>query len=681
MRKVLFSPVWSVLLLGLLAWVYSINPPFLESIKLRYFDTLIVNQQPVENNIYTVNIDEPSLEAYGQWPWPRGDYGSLIEDLYARGAGLVVFNVLMSETDRSGEDATLALTMQQLPVIVTMLGAEDNKNEAVNPGATIVNSDFLNTIPSVPGIIANIPDIEFSAVGSGITNSWPEVDGVTRRIPLVVESGGTLYPNVTMEVLRVLAGDPSFQIKLSPMGVDKLRIPAYGIIQTSPTGEVWIDWSQRSKSVSAVDLPDDFAGGIVFVGPTAAGLTQPLATAAGSVFPHEVQAAMLGTVFNESNISRHPDAEQWAELAALVVAGLLLIGLARWTYVGIAFFVLSVGGGVYFSYWIFQTENLLVDGFIPAAFLLLVGLKRYVIKFVDEFLQKNAIKKQFAGYASPTVVKLLQENPDLIKKGSKKEVSIVFSDLRGFTPLGESFGDDVQGLTKIMNGYMDAITEPVLDANGMIIKYIGDASMHIHNAPIDDPNHAKTAVQCGLDMLKAVEKFNEEVIIPSGRPVVGMGAGINTGLGYLGEMGSTKRHSYDVLGDAVSTAARVESKCKEYGCLLLVGESTYEQTKDDFFYLKVDDLQVKGKSVGLSIYTVLDNPQETWKITQKHHQGMHDLYRMQLFDEAIEQCKMIRRSFDGQMEGYYDMWIERCEYMKTQALPSDWNGVFIATSK
>ena len=681
MRKILFSPLWSILLLGLLAWVYSINPPFLESIKLRYFDTLIVNQQPVENNIYTVNIDEPSLEAYGQWPWPRGDYGSLIEDLYARGAGLVVFNVLMSETDRSGEDATLALTMQQLPVIVTMLGAEDNKNEAVNPGATIVNSDFLNTIPSVPGIIANIPDIEFSAVGSGITNSWPEVDGVTRRIPLVVESGGTLYPNVTMEVLRVLAGDPSFQIKLSPMGVDKLRIPAYGIIQTSPTGEVWIDWSQRSKSVSAVDLPDDFAGGIVFVGPTAAGLTQPLATAAGSVFPHEVQAAMLGTVFNESNISRHPDAEQWAELAALVVAGLLLIGLARWTYVGIAFFVLSVGGGVYFSYYMFATQNLLIDGFIPAAFLLLVGVKRYVIKFVDEFLQKNAIKKQFAGYASPTVVKLLQENPDLIKKGSKKEVSIVFSDLRGFTPLGESFGDDVQGLTKIMNGYMDAITEPVLDANGMIIKYIGDASMHIHNAPIDDPNHAKTAVQCGLDMLKAVEKFNEEVIIPSGRPVVGMGAGINTGLGYLGEMGSTKRHSYDVLGDAVSTAARVESKCKEYGCLLLVGEATYEETKDDFFYLKVDDLQVKGKSVGLSIYTVLDNPKETWKITQKHHEGMHNLYRMQMFDEAIEQTKIIRRSFDGQMEGYYDMWIERCEYMKTQALPSDWNGVFIATSK
>ena len=681
MKKLIFSPLWSIIVLGILAWVMYINPPFLESLKLRYFDTLIINQESVENNIFTVNIDEASLEEYGQWPWPRGDYGSLIEDLYARGAGLVVFNVLMSETDRQGEDQMLALTMEQLPVIVTMLGAEENKNEPINPGATIVNSDYLYTIPSVPGIIANVPDIEFSAVGSGITNSWPEIDGVTRRIPLVVESGGTLYPNVTMEVLRVIAGDPSFQIKLSPMGVDKLRIPQFGIIQTSPTGEVWIDWSQKSKSYSAVDLPDDFAGGIVFVGPTAAGVTQPLATAAGSVFPHEVQAAMLGTVFNESNIARQPDAEQWAELAAFVAAGMILILIARWTYVGIAFFVLAVSGSLYGSYYIFAQYGLLVDGAIPAAFLVLVGLKRYVLKFLDEFLQKQAIKKQFEGYASPTVVKLLQENPDLIKKGTKREVSIVFSDLRGFTPLGESFGDDVQGLTRIMNGYMDAITQPVLDADGMIIKYIGDASMHIHGAPVDDEQHAKTAVQTGLYMLRAVEQFNERVIIPEGRPPVGMGAGINTGLGYLGEMGSTKRHSYDVLGDAVSTAARVESKCKEYGCLLLVGENTYKATKDDFFYLKVDDLQVKGKSVGLSIYTVLDHGTPAWAVPQRKHEAMHEAYKAQDFDEAIRLCKTVYTSFDHKMEKYYDMWIERCEYMKTQDLPSDWNGVFIATSK
>jgi len=681
MKRLIFSPLWSILVLGILSYVFYINPNFVESLRLRYFDQLIINQQPVENNIYTVDIDEATINAYGQWPFPRGDYAELINDLYNRGAGLVVFNVLMSEPDRSGEDQILAETMQQLPVIVTMLGAEENKNEPINPGATIVNSDYIYTIPSVPGIIANINDIENSAVGSGITNSWPEIDGVTRRIPLVVESGGTLYPNVTMEVLRVLAGDPSFQIKLSPMGVDKLRIPQFGIIQTSPTGEVWIDWSQRSKRYSAVDLPDDFAGGIVFVGPTAAGVTQPLATAAGSVFPHQIQAAMLGTVFNESNISRHPDAKQWAELAALIGAGILLIALARWTYVGIAFFIMSVGGFIGVSIYVFNTQNILIDGATISAFLLLVGLKRYVLKFLDEFLQKQAIKKQFEGYASPAVVRILQESPELVKQGIKKDVSIVFSDLRGFTPLGESFGDDVQGLTRIMNGYMDAITEPVLDADGMIIKYIGDASMHIHNAPIDDPHHPKTAVQCGLDMLKAVEKFNEEVIIPDGRPPVGMGAGINTGLGYLGEMGSTKRHSYDVLGDAVSTAARVESKCKEYGCLLLVGEATYEETKTDFFYLKVDDLQVKGKSVGLKIYTVLDDTAPAWRTAQKKHEQMHEDYRAQRFDDAIDKCRLLYTHFDHKMEGYYDMWIERCEYMKTQDLPEDWNGVFVATSK
>jgi adenylate cyclase len=158
----------------------------------------------------------------------------------------------------------------------------------------------MYVIPSVPGITANVDVIESNAVGSGIINTFPEIDGVTRRAPLVFESGGTLYPNVTMEVLRVLAGDPSFQIKLSPLGVDKLRIPQFGIIPTNEAGEVWIDWSQGYNSVSLSDLPNDFGGAVVFVGTTASGITQPVATAMGSVFPHEIQAAMLGTVFNES---------------------------------------------------------------------------------------------------------------------------------------------------------------------------------------------------------------------------------------------------------------------------------------------------------------------------------------------------------------------------------------------
>jgi adenylate cyclase len=562
MKKILLSPIWSILLLGLFAWLHTINPSFIESLRLRYFDQLIVNQEVVPNNIYSVNIDEDAITEYGQWPFPRHVYSEFIIDLYNRGAGLVVLNILMSEPDRSGGDEDLAITMQQVPIILTMLGAEENKNEAINPGASIINSDYISLIPSVPGIIANINELETNAVGSGIINTFPEIDGVTRRAPLVFESGGNLFPNVTLEVLRVLAGDPSFQIKLSPLGVDKLRIPQFGMIPTNEVGEVWIDWSQGYQSESIMNLPDDLGGAVVFVGPTAAGTIQPISTAIGGVYPQEIQAAMLGTVFNESNITRHADAKAWGELAALVVAGLLIIGLSYWTFVGIGVFVLTIGGFIGGSIYVFQSSNLLIDGITISAMLFLVGSLRYIVKFVDEFLQKQAIKKQFAGYASPTVVKLLQENPSLVKDGMKKEVSIVFSDLRGFTPLGESFGDDVAGLTRIMNGYMDAITEPVLDADGMIIKYIGDASMHIHNAPINDPSHASNSVLTAFKMLKAVDRFNEEVIIPDGRPPVGMGAGINTGLGYIGEMGSTKRHSYDVLGDAVSTAARVESKCK-----------------------------------------------------------------------------------------------------------------------
>jgi adenylate cyclase len=216
----------------------------------------------------------------------------------------------------------------------------------------------------------------------------------------------------------------------------------------------------------------------------------------------------------------------------------------------------------------------------------------------------------------------------------------------------------------------------------MVIKYIGDASMHVHNAPNDDPNHPDTAVETGLRMLRAVEKFNEEFVKPEGRPPVGMGAGINTGVGYLGEMGSTARHSYDVLGDAVSTAARIESKCKEYGCLLLVGGATVEQCKQDWFFLKVDDLAVKGKTVGVAIYTVLDGMNEiSDRKSQKLHEQMHESYRAQKFDQAITECNKLMRHFDGKMEGYYKMWIERCEFQKTQKLPKDWNGVFIAQSK
>ena len=678
--KRLLSPWWALITLTALVYAFAVPNNFIQSIKLNYFDQLIVNQEPVENNIYVAEIDEAALELYGQYPFPRNIYSDIIKDLYARGAGLVVWNVMMPEVDRLGGDAELAETMMALPVILASRPSDKTVNEPINPGAAIINSDYLDTILPYGGIIANIPELENNSVGAGIVSTEPEIDGVVRRMPTVAVVDGILYPSLALETLRVIAGDPSFQIKLSPLGVDKMRIPQFGVIPTDAEGRVWIDWSQRNKSASITNLPDNLEGAVVIVDVTAAGIANPVPTALGAQYAGTTQAAVLGTMFAGTNIQRPQWAAQ-AELLALAIGGLLLILLSRWMWVGLATTVVLIGSVVPYSMYAYAHEKVLLDVTAPVITFVLIALQVYGIKFVREFLEKQAIKKQFAGYASPTVVKLLQENPSLIKDGTKREVSIVFSDLRGFTPLGESFGDDVKGLTTIMNGYMDAITEPVLEADGMIIKYIGDASMHIHNAPIDDPHHPRTAVATGLKMLKAVEKFNEEVIIPQGRPAVGMGAGINSGLGYIGEMGSTKRHSYDVLGDAVSTAARIESKCKEYGCLLLVGGATVEQCKDDFFFLKVDDLAVKGKTVGVAIYTVLDDIKKHYETSKRRHEDMHKLYQQQRFQEAIEACNKLKPQFEGKMEKYYDMWIERCEYMLTQDLPESWDGIFVATSK
>ena len=678
LKKILISPWTAVITLAVIVFISLQQPTFLESVKLRYFDTLITSQPEQQTTISTVNIDESALEKYGQWPFSRDIYADIIQDLYARGAGLVVFNVLMPEQDRLGKDSVLAKTMEEYPVVLPNFGSDKTKNTPRNPGAVMIG-DPTGKVVEYPGIVASIDELESRAYGTGISTTFPEVDGVTRRMPMVIKSGDTLYPSMALEVLRILAGDPSFQIKFSDIGIDKLRVPQFGILSTDSVGRIWIDYQQRPQSYSLTELPETFDSGIVIVGTSAQGIANPIATSRGEVWPQDMQASVIATLVQGINIQR-PDWASGAELLALVGISLLLLILSRWVYVGLGASIVVLGAIVPATGYLYANYLMLFDATLILGGGILVVLHAYGVKFVSEFLQKQEIKKQFAGYASPTVVRMLQENPGLIKDGMKREISICFSDLRGFTPLGESFGDDVKGLTKIMNGYMDAITQPILDADGMVIKYIGDASMHVHNAPNDDPNHAKNAVQTGLNMLKAVVKFNDK-IVAEGRPPVGMGAGINTGLGYLGEMGSTARHSYDVLGDAVSTAARIESKCKEYGCVLLVGQATYEQTKDDFFYLKVDDLAVKGKTVGVGIWTVLDDVVKPYYTSQKKHQEMYAFYQAQQFNKASTLCHQLKSQFGGEMSGYYDMWIERCEYMKTQNLPADWDGIFHASTK
>jgi adenylate cyclase len=539
--------------------------------------------------------------------------------------------------------------------------------------------EWLDQIIQYPGIIANVPQLENSAAGVGIVNTLPEVDGVNRRMPLIVSVDEKLYPAMSLETLRVAAGDSTFQVKLVEGGVEKMRIPKFGPVSTDPLGRIWIDWSQQSKSVSLSNLPKDFGGAIVIVGPTAAGIGNPLPTSKGAVWPHEVQASVIATMANGVVIER-PDYADGVEILALLAFGVLLIFLSRWTYVGICATVVIVGAVVPSTIYAFSTWLILSDATAITFGLIIVALHTYGVKFVSEFLQKQAIKKQFAGYCSKEVVELLQKDPDLIKRGVRKDVSVMFSDLRGFTPIGEHYGDDVAGLGKYMNGYMDAISQPMLDNKGMVIKYVGDASMHIHGAPIEDENHARTIVKVGLEMLDAVDEYTK-LMEAQGLPPAAMGWGCNTGIGFIGEMGSTERHSYDILGDMVSTAARLEARCKAYGVLCIVGAETYNRTKDDFFYLLLDNLQPKGKTVADLIYTVLRTKGADYTRNKIAHDVMHDLYRQKQFDEAAAMCAKMKGTFGGQMDKYYKMWIERCEFMKQQDLGDNWNGEFVAHEK
>jgi adenylate cyclase len=683
MKKILLSPWTALLTLALILSIRIADPAFVESIRLRYFDTLIVNKAPVENNIVTVNIDEAALDKYGQWPFPRTEYAKIIRELYERNAGLVVLNILMPESDRTGGDNTLGQTLKQYPVILPNIPSDRTKNTPRNPGASILNPEFQDRVIQYPGMIANVPQLENAAAGVGTTNTLPEIDGVNRRIPLVVSVDGKLYPNLSLEILRVVAGDPSFQIKLSELGVEKMRIPQFGPITTDSLGRVWIDWSQKNTSVSLMDLPKDLNGAVVIVGTSAAGIGNPLATAQGSMWPQDVQAAVLGTMFNQVNIQR-PDWADGAEILSILAAGILLLFLTRWTYVGLISMVVVITAGIAGSWYLYSSSLWLFDATAFTVSVVLVSLHAYGVKFVSEFLQKQQIKKQFGTYLSPAMVEKLQKNPELLQLGGdSRELSIMFTDVRGFTSISEHYGKDVQGLTRIMNRYMTAMTKKIIDNNGTLDKYIGDAQMAFWNAPLDDANHAKNAVRTGLQMMGSLDAFNAEVTA-EGIPPFGMGLGINTATVVVGNMGSDQRFDYTCLGDGVNLAARLEGQSKPYGVKIVLGAATAAQVEDEYFILELDCIAVKGKKEGVNIYTVLETDPGAmagYILARETHNAMLVEYRTQRFDSAITLCNELMNEFDDQMIHYYENWIERCNEMKSQSLPKDWDGVYRATSK
>ena len=669
MKSLLLSPWTALITLIIIVSVVFTGPTFVESVKLRYFDTLITKQKETVNNIYTVNIDEATLDRYGQWPFKRDQYANLIAQLYAHNAGLVVWDIMMPEADRMGGDKALADTLKDHPVILANAPSQVSKNKAKKPGSAIIGAEHVNRIYNYPGIIANIPLLEDAAVGVGMINTLPEIDGVNRRLPLFISYNNNVYPSLPLEVLRVMSGDSTFQVKLNENGVEKMRIPSFRPIATDSLGQIWVDWSQKANQVSAVNLPKDFNKAIVIVGASAAGIGNPIATSLGSVWPQDMQAAVIGTLVNNVNIER-PDWAPGAELLALILISIILLVLSRWVYIGLGVGVLLLGSIIPVSMYLFDTYKILFDSVVPVAGVILVMLHVYGVKFISEFLQKQQIKKQFGSYLSPAMVEKLQKNPELLKLGGDtRELSIMFTDVRGFTTISEHYGKDVQGLTKIMNRYMTAMTSKIIENNGTLDKYIGDAQMAFWNAPLDDKDHAILAVKTALEMLGDLDEFNTE-IFKEGIPPFGMGLGINTGDVVVGNMGSVQRFDYTCLGDPVNLASRLEGQSKNYGVRIVLGPKTAEYVKDAYSIVEMDCIAVKGKTEGVKIYTVGKT------VAYMHNEYLKEYYRGD-WTKAIDWAKKMINNDDVTIKQYYELMIERLE----EGLPANWDGTYRATSK
>ena len=668
--KVLTSPWTALLTLVLIMGIRIADPAFVESVRLRYFDTLVTGKPAEVTGVHVVNIDEKALERYGQFPFSRDAYAGIIRDLYSRNAGLVVFNVLTPDGDRMGRDAAYVAALQKYPTVLPSVGSTQGRNKPRQPGSATIGPYGLDQFVNYPGIIANIPAVESAAAGVGITNTLPEIDGVVRRMPMVVAVDGRLYPSLAMEVMRVAAGDTTFQVKINESGVEKMRIPAFGPVTTDSLSRIWIDWSLQPERHSLMDLPNTFDGEIVIVGVSAAGLANPVATSLGEMLPQDLQAVVIGTVIanrDRTAIAR-PNWADGAEIIALVLLAVGLIFLSRWTYVGIITSVVVLGVCIPISRLVYSSHSWLLDGTLVVGGLVLVLLHTYGIKFVSEFLQKQQIKRQFGTYLSPAMVERLQKNPELLQLGGEsRELSIMFTDVRGFTSISEHYGEDVQGLTRIMNRYMTAMTARIIANGGTLDKYIGDAQMAFWNAPLDDPDHAEHAVATALEMMESLDEFNAE-IIKEGIPAFGMGLGINTGTVVVGNMGSTQRFDYTCLGDSVNLASRLEGQSKPYGVRIVLGPHTAEAVRSKYSVVELDSIAVKGKKEGVKIYTLAPDTEQ--------HQQFLDLYYAGQWKKAATLIPLCKNAVP-ELEHYYDAMAERL----LQGCPATWNGTYVATSK
>ena len=594
----------------ILCSIRFMDPWFLDVVRLKALDSHQRNQ-PTEilSDIVTVEINNDTLRKLGQWPLPRDELTKQVTKIYKAGASVVVMPMLFADKDRFGKDTVFADFLRSTPTVIGQIPSQENKGNPVARGVATVGKPWQPWMFHYPGAIGPIKQLSQAANGVGMMIVSPEKDGVVRRMPLGVAVEGKIYPSLSMETIRVASGDISFQMKTGDGGIEAFRIPKYKIIKTDANGNLWLDFKYRTPVYALHDKLPDLTGRIVIMSVTASGLDNPVATPVGVIQGHNLTAASLATMISGRNITR----PYWTDLAELGISFILAVILAvvvitlRWYYGAILLPVLLVGT-YYGSAYLFTEYSYLVDWSWPVLTAFVAWAAAAFIRFMEEYRLRQQIKKQFEHYLDPAMVKKLQKNPELLKLGGeRREMSFLFMDIVGFTPISEHYknNDDPEGLVECINDYLNRMTKIVLKNGGTVDKYMGDCIMAFWNAPLECKNHAemavRTSIECAVETESLKQSFKEK-----GLPEINIGSGVNTGTCIVGNMGSDTRFDYSVIGDAVNLAARLEAQTRNYkkedGSIINTLYSSYTKDLIDIESVEVDKIRVKGKDELVTIY-------------------------------------------------------------------------------
>jgi len=667
----------------LMVMLRMLDPFFIETARLKGLDYYQNKQEKVKSeNIAIIEIDEASLDEYGQWPWKRDLIAQGIVKAFESGAQLVVIPVLFAEPDRLGGDEELVDVISQVPVIIGQSASTKGKGKPVPRGLSTIGESLDDWLFDYPEAIGPVKELGENAAGVGMILTAPELDGVVRRMPLVVQIKGEVYPTIPLEVIRLFAGEQSYQAKVGLGGVEAIRVPGFDPITTDENSRIWLNFKYEFDKVSFNDADwSAVKDKIAVIGLTGEGLANTIATPTGISYGHEVNSQALQMIIDESRLQRPTESTIFEVIITAAFCSLLILGALWLSYMfSLVVILASLAAGPVIGN-ILYNNGWLIDYTWPFACIFVTWACATFIRFINENKSKQLIKKQFEHYLAPPIVKLLQKDPSQLKLGGDtRELSILFSDLRGFTTISEHFKTNPQGLTELVNRYLTPMTGCVIEYDGTVDKFIGDALMAFWNAPLDVKDHRVQSIRCGLEMFNLLAALNKEVM-EEGIDELKIGVGINTGDVVVGNMGSEQRFDYTCLGDAVNLSSRLEGQTKEYKVGLILGQNTVTGIEDIFNFVELDKIAVKGKKEGIRIYTVLnDTGLACHGGAPEHHNTFLQYYRSRQWDNALKLIELNIVTYP-ELEEYYEMMKDRIYHLKEDDPGEGWDTIFRATSK